>query len=345
MILGKNENIPIFVQSQKGVSQLDQLIIGDSVFEYGTGKRLEIKEIIQYPISDIWKATYSDGRVSIHQVTEFIFTGYSIVRTIQALESNGSVFSNLKSSQYDLWGDQLRNPLFPDPCIVGVLLMYGDYDDPYMNLPLDRDNVNNLFAHKYNLDYAEKLGNGKTYYKWNGAPSESVITWKEFLGEMDCYLITKRFDSPIIPYQYQHSSILDRRKFIRGVFDLGYDSKIFPDSVGITCKHEQRLKAFQKVLWSTGVNSKVTYDPTNHGTKNYRLDVLGQFDMWPGFDYDINHMEHIIEANNRIVRRDKRFALKIVKMEKIARGYTYNVVLEKPHMVYLSSDYLPLVSV
>lgn len=350
-MLSLNEYIPIYVQSQKGVVPIDDLVFGDTLYEYGTGNELKVLSIGNSEQDMIYNVEYSDGRSQIYRAKDRVFTGNKIVEARDIFGKEG--FPEISLRPIELFRSPVTRPLYPDPCIAGALIIFGRYDTPYINLPLDRNGVNQLFAHKYNLDYADKLEDNTTFYAYNGADKSKPITWKEFFPYYDFYVRTRLQSSPLIPVEYTRSSINNREKFIRGVFDIGYNQDMFPDNVGIASNSEQRLEEVQKILWSLGVPSKISYDPNlplDRG-RIYRLDVIGKYDGYPGFFYDINNIRKQIRNDNVIKRPISDFKMKITRVGHvhsngclITKGYLRNVVLNKPQALYVTDNFLPRVS-
>lgn len=351
-MLGINEYIPIYVQTHRGILAIDDLVYNDIIYEYGTGNELKVIDVTGPDPDVIYDVKYSDDRSQIYRAHDHVFTGNSVVEVNHIFGKDK--FPEIPLKPIELYRSKISRPLHPDPCIAGALIIFGRYDTPYINLPLDRNGVNQLFAHKYNLDYADKLEDNTTFYAYNGADKSKPITWKEFFPYYDFYATSGMKYSPLIPDEYTRASINDRWKFIRGVFDVGYDPVMFPDNVGIASDSEDRLKEVQKMLWSLGVPSKVSFDPhlpLARG-RTYQLDVIGRYDGYPGFFYDINNIRKTIRNDNVIKRPISDFKMKISSVEYIHRhgcfvdrGYMRNVILDKPHALYITDNFLPRVSI
>lgn len=351
-MLGLNEYIPIYVQSRRGVVSIDDINYGDTVYEYGTGRELKVIDITNREDDNIYRAEYTDGRSQIYRANDLLFTGNGIGSVAEL--SKRKDFPEMPLKAIELFRAPVSRPLYPDPCIAGALIIFGRYDTPYINLPLDRSGVNQLFAHKYNLDYADKLEDNTTFYAYNGGDKSEPITWKEFFPYYDFYATSGMARSPLIPDEYTRASIIDRKKFIRGVFDIGYSPDMFPDNVGIASTSEDRLSEVQKMLWSLGVLSKISYDPNLPLARgrNYRLDIIGEYDGYPGFFYDINNIRRHLRNDNIIKRPISDFKMKISSIgpvhhngSYICRGYMRNIVLNKPRALYVTDNFLPRVSI
>lgn len=343
-MIGKNEYIPTPIISSRGIIDISDLFPGDYVVEYKTGKKVRVLNTVKRELQDVYKVTYTDGRTMNILLSDRIFTGTKIMNLIATKKE---YFTNIKCYPVDLKFLQYNSlrSLMPDPYITGALLMYGDYDKEYINLPIDLNGADEYLKDRYVLKLPDdapldhkNLVNYFTQYRGN---TDSRPTWKEFFPHYDFYLQNRRIDSPLFPREYVMSDIRTRVQFIMGVFDVGYNRKAFPDRITIQNKHEYRLKEFQKVLWSLGILSKVIYDPEildAHG-REYKLEVLGLHGTYPGFFYELYALEQFLLND-----KHEKFQFKVDKIEKQSRGWTYNVLLERPDVIYLDADYLPRVS-
>lgn len=325
-----NLNIPSLLQTTRGIIPIDNIHIGDVVYEYKTGNEFSIENIIDSKIENIYRIKYNDGRI------------------LYSRESELSSYKNINTTPHPMEynKNKIINPLFPDPYIAGALLIYGDADDEYLNLPFDCDAVNNLFSHKYQLNYADRLSvTGKAYFRYNGNNGDDLITWKEFFPNNYTFFAKYKNDEhPLIPLEYQRSSIKDRIQFIRGVFDCGYKKNVFPYNCGIIHWNESNLLEVQKMLWSIGILSILSYNtnvPKKYEGRNYRLEIVGKYDGYPGFFYDIDTLERMIINDTH---EQNKFNLKIESIEWYTKTYMKNIVLSKPSIQYLIDNFLPRIS-
>lgn len=364
-MLSLNSYIPTIVHTSRGPKEITHLSPGDLLYEYKTGNYLEVlgTQIGTIPVN-IFQVDYSDGRSEIYRIRDMIYNGEYIMHLDDLIKYR--IFKEIKSYEleYNLEytgesGYVRRTPviesLFPDPYIAGALLINGNYDSPYINLPDDRHSADQLFAHKYNLDFADKIGDGYNYYSFNGDDKCNMITWKEFFKNIDCYATTGKVTSPIIPTKYEFSDIGNRKKLIRGIFDVGYDQEIFPDSICITNRNEERLKVVQRILWSLGILSIINFGSVNkldNIDRCYQLHVVGQYDGYPGFFYDISSIKKNLDNDNKLIYHTNPFELKIKDIHtvkkngnEILKGYMSNVILKKKNALYLTQNFIPRVSV
>lgn len=351
------DRVPLVLQTNRGLTPIDKLNLGDYVYNFINGDEMEVYDIITHPKETIYKVTYTDGRFGFYRGSELMYGGNSLIsvenimRIMDVAKYDDSSlhelnFGNIRHNFIDYNKHRLVTPLYPDPYITGCLVMYGDYRDKYINLPRRRREANNLFSHKYQLNYGEVLRDNIMYYSWDGAPGDQLITWKEFFLNTPGRWRSQRY--PIIPLSYLRASHNDRWQFIQGVFDLGFDPEETPDTLSIRHENEYRLKGFQKILWSMGYLSTISFSPNSRMMDNrgrpYRLDIHTPRENHPRFFYWYDFITHHIQNERRIIDRCPEFKLQIKYIEKHATAVSKNVRFYHSHQVYLDHNFLPRVS-
>lgn len=349
---GINAYHPTMVHTHRGLIEMRDIIPGDRVYEYGTSRQVTVLKAVFPEVDHLYKIEYVDKRTQIVMEHSAIFEGNSIVRIRDAFNLLQKVgpfltYGDIKTFPIDFVGKRIYTRPFPDPLVAGALLTYGDYDDPYINLPSDRDGINDHFAHRYNLDYANYLEHGKVYFKFNGAPEDSRITWKEFFPSQNMFVTSRCFNDPLIPIEYQRASIADRWHYVQGAFEIGYSQKMFPNSVSIAHTSERRLEELQKMLWSLGIMSKISYDPSLEPSKErqYRLDLIGKFEGYPGFFYNVENIEHISNNDWDVPHPDRYIPFAISSIDYMTEGVVGNLILDRPRVVYTEGNFTPRVSI
>lgn len=357
-MIGINSTISTYVETLKRSNvPIQDLIPGDKLYEYKTNNLLEVRNVKKLPKNVIWEITYNDGRLSYVSSSDLLFTGSKICKTIPAddmclvrnpIDNAPVLLDTIQQYPVKFQNRGFIDTLKPDPYIAGALLIHGDFDDEYINLPMDRESADNHFAHRYNLDFSQmKVGKRRCYYQYNGAPKSKAIKWVDFFKGHHIYATTKCREDPIISPCYTRASMTNRWKFIMGAFDIGYSKSIFPDTISISANDEYRLVLIQRMLCSMGVLSKVSYDGSINDKigRCYRLDIVGSYDTFPGFFYDIEHINRILQNHNRKFNFEPKFELRIESIKRYTEGYMYNVELNKPHAIYIDSNFLPRISI
>lgn len=343
--LGINLPYDINVHTTKGIKCVRHLTPGDKLYEYGTSNLLEVQEVLKSDIQTIWQVVYNDGRLTYGIGSTPVLYGDKIISLKEAARRGN--YPPIKTFAIDYHRDDVIAPLFPDPYTAGALLVHGDYDDEFINLPINGIcEPNNFIRFMHKSNTAQVTGKDKIYFSWAHRSEEERITWKEFFPRYEMYVTSKDGAAPLIPKEYLESSIRDRRKFIRGVFDVGYSKDITPDVVATMNSTSMLLTDVQKILWSLGVLSKIVANPMIPLSRwrNFRLEILGEYTNYPGFFYSIGNINKILDNDNRINPKGSAFKLKISKILKFNQGYTYEVRLNKPHAIYTSANFLPIVS-
>ncbi|MCM1215417.1 MAG: hypothetical protein NC548_12965 [Lachnospiraceae bacterium] len=346
-MLGINIPYDDFVLTTNGSKCISHLTPGDILYEYGTSEPLEVQEVIKTDIQTIWSIEYNDKRKMHGTESTPIIYGDRMFPLKDAVRIGK--YPPLPTFALDFYKGHIESPLFPDPYMAGALLIHGDYDDEYVNLPIEtRATPNNFIRFKTTSAIAEILGEDKIYFHWKHKSSTERIKWKEYFPPVHMMYVTwRQAGTPIIPVSYMRASINDREKFIRGVFDVGYNRSVIPDNVGTMNCELTHLEEVQKMLWSLGYLSKIVYNPMiklSNG-KNWRLELLGNYQNYPGVFYDISHIRHALDRDNKIVPKEPNMRLKIKKIERIGRGYTYKVRVNKPHAICVTSNFLPKVTI
>ncbi len=355
-----NGRIDSYILTSDGVKNILSLNPDDVVYEYNTGRPIMIRGITYCEPQPIYEITYTDGRTMKVPVTEMIYTGGNDdIHQLNILKNkiDSFIFDKVKPCIIDF--NRIDNVKFVmnkirDPYLVGALLTYGDWSIPYINLPLVDSNVFDYFSNMHLVE--PSLLDSKIVFKWRQRDDETFVTWGQFFPQL-YYGCTSEYrqTNDIFISEYTMESLSDRLQFIQGIFDIGWDKSIFPDHVGIIHFSETRLKEIQRVLWSLGILSKISYDPNIQCTKwsedmgmKWRLDVIyNKHRIFPNFFYNEEAITYHINNDLKLVdlplRRDFILKIESIKCYK-SSGYMFNVVTENPCMVYVTDNYLPRVS-
>ena len=334
--------------TNRGVLDIKDINPGDCVYEWKTNNLLEIQGIEWLCYHNMYEVVYSDGRIEFH-------TNHEPVYLEEYNNPPHAPFCKCRRSRefpitlYPItFNNSLTRPLAPDPYIAGVLLIYGDQEDPYINYPIDRIEPNNEFAHKYNVDYYPMLDSKKAYFQWKGRQVDEPIQWEEFFPNYTFY--GKGNEEPIIiPDEYMYASMKDRTQFIRGVFDAGYVQSRSPLRAAIFHDNPCKLRWVQSMLWSMGIPSKLTYDEDK--TPNSGLEIQGKFNHYPGFFYHRQYIEAMIKADTGGAPTEYSNKVTIVRTRPLEycpiaiHNPVPHIRLAQSHMFYTSINYLPRVSI
>ena len=326
----------IIIQTIKGDIPIQDIIPGDKVYDFQTSDELEIIGVKRFRMDDIYRVDFTDKRFSYFSRTELIYIGELLKRTNdiikyrnQSLKNSQynmkSFVGNLKSFPIDYYKNRTIQPLQPDPYISGAFFMHGNFDNQYINLPITRAQATPFLFSKYHITFANKLESNMLFFRFEGFDQDSVITWREFypddvLPQIGFY----------IPLRYMRSSINDRWQFIRGAFDLAYDSQLCKNTLSIKLPYSDRLYELQKMLWSLGVFSVINKEI---------LTVHTNPTNYPGFFYNVkiaNEMHRL----NLFIRNCPEFKLQISNITWQSMNRIPRLVTNKPNQIYLMDNFL-----
>lgn len=352
-MLGLNDYIPTPVLTQRGPMDIKDVVPTDRVYEYRTGKLLEVQGIKKVDSDKIFRIEYNDGRSTDIHLLSNIYAGEGLgilpLTRVLALPFLGIIPQYHIDFQY-----QLKAAPEPDPYIIGALLTFADYSDRYVNLAISKNGGNHYdpaltnthLENAYKLKIAEDISNGNTHYHWDGTPSDQCLSWEEFLSGYDCFLVTHSTASPIFPREYQYASVKMRAKLLMGAFDLGYPDDRYLGALGINHKHEFMLIELRKILNSLGYIGVISYHKNSESSNPfYHLQIIGISEDAPRFHYDIYSIEDHIRLSQALRPMLPFFELRINRIYPYTQGWMYNLVLEKRNGIYVDANFLPRVSV
>ena len=330
------------LQTPKGMINISDLNNGDKLFEYSSRSLLNVEKVVLSDNKkDIYEFEFNDGRKMLVPEKELMCFNNHLLSIKEIINAQDSL-PILKPKQFDYSESEICTAQKPDPYITGALLINSDFDDNYVNIPLDKTGASNFFRSKYGTGYVPYVNKGKTYFNIIG--TKRLLSWREFYAYYKIYVSSKDFNDSIILNEYLFGSINDRWQFVRGAFDVGYDPKVFPNTISIAHKYEERLKEFQKVLWSLGILSKIYYDPNMYQNSNkvYRLDVISSYENYPGLFYDINTIKSILNSDN-IMKHSEEFIFRVKRINFVGKAQVYSVFTDKHLSIASTDNYLPYV--
>lgn len=354
MTLHTENEVVYKVPTNRGLTPINYLYPGDEVYSYDGKEKFEVKSIKKL-YGNIIDIIYSDGRSQKCCEDSLIFTGNKIEKVSNIFRAQDrSIYYNSNINQYeiDFSSGVISEALSPDPYMAGMFFMYGDFVDPYLNLvkPRKRPNIFNIedhLFHRYHLTPVDDLSTSKRYFSIYD--DKKLVRWYDLFHTWPVFNKTSRVHKSLIPTAYSISSINDRWQFLRGAADYGYPGG---DALYIPNQDETKLKELQKMMWSIGILSKISYNSIiadgdsfvlGNGM-NYVLEILPTHESYPGMFYNIFHIKNFLNYDNHPFKPDNKFILSISRMFHSGTGYIYELILNKPNQIYLSENYLPRVS-
>lgn len=327
----------INIQTPTGDKSIFHLSYGDNVYNIHGNLSRVIGDKYHNNIL-LYRLHYSDGRSSIHCLDDILYTKKGKIPIRQLIHKFVPYEVFLSEIKYK---DKLKMPMHPDPYISGALLIYGDFAQENVNLPLKLTGANPYFTNKYHVEHASIMVNDLVMFQ--KINTDKIITWKEFFNDKldhDFYV------NNILPLYIRRSSVNDRYQFIRGAFDLGYDSEIFMESeCGIGHKNPRKLEMVQKILWSLGLNSSIEkYTTPNRFGWTYRLKVNERMEKFSSLFYHIRKMEKMIVNRTTVIKYPmpvSKLTLSEITIEKEDRYR--ELILDKPSII-IDENFLPRIS-
>ena len=319
-----------------GTINPDMLEVGDTVLEYKTGRHLTISYITEVFVTRAFDVTYGDDITIRYGCRENIFTGNRICEAYQLTPEDR--YYDVKTYPV-VYNKNITRPLTPDPYVAGALLIYGDQNDEFINLPIDRVQVNNQLSHMYNIDYYPLAKDGKVYFQYKGKQPAWRITWKEFFDKYYYFRgNTGDMDAKLVPIEYIMSSFDDRIQFLRGVFDTGYmyynrkstQSEyddivdLSPDVVSIQHSSLECLQVVQYMLGSIGIISTIVELPKLSEKRPYTLQIrTDRLKYYPGFFYWFPNIQKMVDSDYTIQKLDPIHNNDITEINEVEVGYKW----------------------
>lgn len=351
-----SNEINVKVITPKGERNIKDLYEGDYVINYLTGEPIKV-------VSTACMATnyhtiiYSDNRCLIAYSTQLLFTGdgaCDIGSFKYNLKKGKELDIPMRSYNFKIYDDNLFDPYF-----VGMLYAYGIWDKDLrseVKLPCDpihgynvlgTDHINGLMISDKHKDYIKFIKHPSSVpliRPLNFKLRYSDIIYKEYERE---YL---SLDKRPIPSKYLYSTEDTRIKFLSGIFNFGeVDIVENTGEIILFCDNEFVTKEIQKLLRSLGVAnvSRVnTQLEKVHYGHDFQIRLPYVEGSIPRFIYDIDIIKRIInERNTKNSELVPYFKLKPLMIKDHDNPViVYNIQCEKPHQIFTTANFLPMVS-
>ena len=351
-----NDYLCTKVFTNHGIKDIKDVIpFFDTVYDYITGKEINVQRVVPLNLGNYYCGIYTDGRASFYHECDAIYEGNGKIIPISTFNRSICIrFRNPLEHNPIPFDNVIRSPLPIDPYVLGILYTYGDFTDEYVNIgniPL-RVISDILLNRDWGFTSASwSTDNSKYYLHKDG--NNKKIEWNTFFNpllflsiENDVFWRHDQERYNIIPDDYKYGSLLDRMKFIRGVIDMSYDKDLSPDNITITSNDLTKIQEIQKVLWSLVILKKSHVIHMEHELViyNFHLSIVDGLKRYPGLFHRLDNIEYMLDIDNKILDHDTPFELKI-KFLKFNPGmvWTCRLELEKPNAIYLSGNFLPRV--
>ena len=328
------------VYTQRGLIPIDEVIPTDYVYEFNTGKLLQVQSTHKHLSDKLFKVIFEDGREQIIDRGDFIYNPHHFT---QHVGEHTDKFGNYRikppiiaCKTFKLV--ELNSTHQISPYIVGMLSLYGDRKHKYVNIIEKFSTLRTNWAYENNIDFYQgnEITSGCIELTFDG---EHKI-WDEIglYNNIPCTL------HGYIPNEYFFDTVNHRWQLIRGIFDTGYDLDLFPDNAGIYHSEYNALEEVKELLLSVGVLSRI--QPSGTG---YRLDVIDLNQHNPNFFYCHDYMTHMINMSAKSPRHFIE-APKIKEIVEIKHGCIHprtiltELVTCVKNAVYVGEHFLPRIS-
>ena len=308
----------------KGIIPIEDVSIGDTLIEYGTNAPLKIIDTECVQSTRPYIVKFNDGRELILQETDFTFKLLNHKMSLYRKQLSPRLYSNVIQ-----FSSKLRKPVSPDPYIAGAGL-FANKDMDIFGIPVNKYTYNNQFKWTYNATYDRYVKDHLIVFE--DTDTSSLFTWY------------KMFPYGTNLNQYKYGRVLDRMRFVRGAFDVGYDPVFSTSTIAITHKDKATIELLQWILWSLGVTSKII-TKSYLGGDIFILSLIGEFSAYPGFFYNVEEIERV----GAKVPHDS-FLLDIDYIEPyqnpniLQPPLHYIFHTEKEHASYLTPNFLYMIS-
>lgn len=327
----------------------------DHVYHFRTGKLLTVTEVVATDPGNIYYGIYTDGRATVYHETDQVYIGYGKTKSISDFAGSSNIMFRTSIDYYEIPFDNIvKSPLPIDPYILGVLYSCGDFTDKYVNIQnIPLSVISEVILNKnWGFTSASSLNGDKYYLHIDG--QESKLEWDTFFNPLlfmslddDVFWDAVKTNFEVIPDSYKYASTLDRLKFIRGVLDISYNKEENPDNIAISSTSNRKIKEIQSVLLSVGILSTTGILEKDHqlGIPKTYLSIIDGLSRYPSLFGKFDNIEYMLDIDNKIIDHEYKNRLRLKKvLSKPNTGWTHRLRLLEPRQVFLSSNYLPLVS-
>ena len=326
-----NSKIPRYILTKRGIINENEIVPGDIFYEYGTGNELEVTGVEPQPFETMYLVKYSDSREDIVTNGELIYSGTYLFYPMDIDKvDKGSLIPTVLKYNHQV---PMSNT---DAYLSGAFLSYGDLSSKYLSIKTSV--LNDNLDYMLNLYKAGESGEYTLFkYKKN---DEECITWEEYFKD---FAVSPNM---VYPMKYLYGSLNTRKRFLRGVFDCGYDKELSPDDVSILHDNLNILHQIQRMLWSCGILSYVFTEKTMKGY--YRLQLLGASEYSTEFFYNEEYILNMLNSNINTSKLDPTFKWELYDinmMSGVEPSYVPRFYIkDRNHALYLNGDFIPKVS-
>lgn len=321
------------VYTQRGLIPINEVVPTDYVYEFNTGKLLQVQSIHKHMTEKLYEVKFYDGRTQIIDRGDFIYNPHHFSQHI-GFESNFISRPVIPCKAFNLVEINSEHDI--DPYMIGMLSIYGDRTKEYVNIKSKFTDVKTNWHYRDDITYGT-TEDGVTYLLFSGKQK----TWNEYAP---CMKSVSHTLYGYIPEEYFFDTIAHRWQLVRGIFDTGYDIDLFTDTIGIKHDDINALFEVKELLLSLGVISIISDDKGK-----YRLDVMDTNQANPNFFYCHDYITHVIniaaESIMPLTINNKIIDIREVKHGCLhPRAIVTDIITCVKNAVYVGENFLPRIS-
>lgn len=269
----KKQILNLSVLTNRGILDIGDILPGDYVYNSFDGHPMLVKEIHLLPLGSIYRVNYSDKRIMLyHDSQSIIYDTYhhyknntvSINYTSpDLLMTHTNISSHIEQYQIDLSdnSNNIFNLDIIDEYIIGPLLMYGDINDIYVNLP--KKLFNNI-DEEY-IDSSCKYITGAIIYDdkvyFRSSYHTTRLCWYDLLNSAIYANIRKNNSITDILSSYLYTSVSTRSRLVKSIIKTGiYKIDEYSKNVIIHISPNITLtQIFRNIMISLGINAEYVF--------------------------------------------------------------------------------------
>lgn len=331
MTKGMNQLYSINVITTRGNVPIDKLVPGDNVYEYKTGYTHEVQSIQKTECIDMIEVIYSDKRTSLHGRNERMFVGAGTDKICSVetfIKFGGAISESIPQYSYTL----NERPGAYNPYVDGALFMYGDINDLYLNIKVSNHAPWRSILNHYN--WGCRIANNRIYF------TDPLTLYGKIARSAYKSCILNNDYTPKCPCELNYAW---RKQIVKSAFDLGYRPNC-SETCSIFSESDEKLEWLQKVLWSLGVITLITYRPDQNIKEPWKLTPVGKYTNEPAF---FTHEPYAAMMTNMHDAQDLELQdcnVTIKGYREIPQGSIYNIQFEQPEVLYLTDNFIPRAS-
>lgn len=356
---GKMEPYSRKIPTPTGWKYMGDLEIGDAIFG-SKGQVIHVEDIFDHGEQDIYKITFSDGRVAycgkdhLWNVFGDKDNTYQITVSTEQMMEDYAVYDPKKArKQKDPNIYQYRVPLLTAPVkyrrhklpvhpyIVGAFIGNGMGKEKFLTMSCKDDYIPDIICKWYGFVYKKYKHNR---YDFQNIYGHGISVDQFFDGIPDllgCYSHEKK-----IPDLYLYSDTESRMELLRGLLDSNGSISKEDDRYEITYSSTSRtlLEQIQYLIRGLGYISSITDDKRKDKyTGGYCGTVSIRIPNKKKYQFFMHPDKKCIAQRAAIYRKDKRQPFKYLTVKNIEFSHRENarcIKVDAPDQLYVTEDFI-----